>query len=120
MDPVELTLGTIRAKAAELRDSFGDEARARALEWAAEQFRQAIDVQDDETMTLIEAASRSGYSIDHLARLIREGRLPNAGRRGAPRVRLRDLPIRLRRSVAASEPRAYDPVTDARQLRGRR
>jgi hypothetical protein len=35
---------------------------------------------------LAEASAQSGYSQDHLARLIREGRLPNAGRPHAPRI----------------------------------
>jgi hypothetical protein len=35
MDSLERTLAEIRSKAAELRNSFGDEERARAIEWAA-------------------------------------------------------------------------------------
>ncbi|MFL5516646.1 MAG: hypothetical protein ACJ8DJ_10845, partial [Gemmatimonadales bacterium] len=59
------------------------------------------------------------YSVDHLARLIREGRLPNAGRHGSPRVRAADLPLRPRKDVAADPGRTYDPVADARALLGR-
>jgi hypothetical protein len=85
---------------AERRDSFGDEARARALEWAAAQIETAIQADDDQRLTLSEAALRSGYSADHLARLLREGRLPNAGRPGSPRSRVADLPIRPGRPLA--------------------
>lgn len=46
----------------------------------------------DETLSLQEAARESGYSPDHLGRLLRDGKLPNAGRPNAPRIRRRDLP----------------------------
>jgi hypothetical protein len=114
------TLETISSKAAELRDSFGDEARARALEWAASQIETAIQEDGDQRLTLSEAALRSGYSTDHRARLIREGRLPNAGRPGSPRIRVADLPIRPRSAVAGPERGAYDPIADARALGSRR
>ena len=48
-------------------------------------------------LTLNEAAHLGGYSKSHLARLVREGKIPNAGRAGAPRIALKDVP---RRSVA--------------------
>ncbi|MGI8497329.1 MAG: hypothetical protein ACR2OG_07090 [Gemmatimonadaceae bacterium] len=84
----------IRDKAQELRDAFGDEARARALEWAALRIEAAQHAGAGELLTLGDAARRSGYSADHLARLVRSGRLPNAGRPHAPRIRLVDLPLR--------------------------
>ncbi|MDE2782551.1 MAG: hypothetical protein OXK77_06320, partial [Gemmatimonadota bacterium] len=40
----------------------------------------------------VEAARESGYSADHLGRLVRDGRIPNAGRPGAPRIARTDLP----------------------------
>jgi hypothetical protein len=46
----------------------------------------------DETLNLQEAARECGYSADHLGRLLRDGKLPNAGRPNAPRIRRRDLP----------------------------
>jgi hypothetical protein len=118
MDLMHATLGEIRAKAAELRQSFGDDARARALEWAAECVERAIRAQADERLTLAEASGRSGYSQDHLSRLMRKGKLRNAGRRGAPRIRAGDLPNRSVRSVVAGAVQhPYDPATDARTLR---
>lgn len=92
MDALGRVLGTIREKARELREQFGDEARARSLEWAAEQVEHALSGEADALLRLDEAAHLSGYSRDHLARLIREGRIPNAGRPRAPRIRRADLP----------------------------
>jgi len=120
MDALAHALAQLRTKAAELRDSFGDEARARALEWAASLLEGAIREDADERLTLAQAALRSGYSAEHLARLVRVGRLPNAGRRGSPRIRASDLPVRPARNVAAARPGAYDPVADARAIAGRR
>lgn len=45
-------------------------------------------------LTLSEAAKQSGYSVDHLSRMVRTGALENVGRRGAPRIRAGDLPRR--------------------------
>jgi len=45
-----------------------------------------------EALTLAQAAEESGYSVDHLARLIRQGKLRNAGRPNAPLVRRGDMP----------------------------
>lgn len=122
MDSLERTLAEIRSKAAELRNNFGDEERARAIEWAASLVERALQEQGDECLTLAEASARSGYSQDHLARLIREGRLPNAGRSHAPRIRAADLPKRSRQHnvVVSKGPRAYDPVADARAIGSRR
>jgi len=48
--------------------------------------------EEGEKLSLEEAANLSGYSRDHIGRLIRSGSLPNAGRHGRPRVRRADLP----------------------------
>ncbi len=118
MDALHATLDEIRRKAAELREQFGDEPRARALEWAVQQVESALRSSANAQPTLREAALQSGYSADHLARLIRKGKLPNAGRRGSPRIRAGDLPTRLHPSdIARRSPRPYDPRTDARALR---
>jgi hypothetical protein len=45
-----------------------------------------------ELLTLTEAACRSGYTREHLGRLVASGTIPNAGRRNAPRIRAADLP----------------------------
>jgi hypothetical protein len=74
----------------------------------------------EEPLTLREAAAESGYSVDHLGRLIREGKLPNVGRAHAPKIRRRDLPRKTPRQLASPASDSYDPNTDARFLLARR
>jgi len=73
-----------------------------------------------ETLSLTEAAERTGYSAEHIGRLVRQGRLPNAGRKNAPRVRLADLTLEVKPKLAGKSVRLYDPLSDARSLRVRR
>ena len=97
MDSVRQALTEIRAKAGELRQSFGDDSRARALEWAAERMELALAHAEPELLSLAEASKRSGYSEEHLARLIRMGRIPDRrppGSRGRLYLRASDLPHR--------------------------
>ena len=70
----------------------------------------------NELLSLKRAALESGYSVDHLGRLVREGRLRNAGRPNSPRICRGDLPAKVRHAVASSAERSYDPDTDARSL----
>jgi hypothetical protein len=81
-------------------------------------FQAVIAAESQALLTLPEASLRSGYSVEHLGRLVREGTVPNAGRKGAPRVKLADLP-RKPAALVAKGPRAYDPGADARNLLGR-
>lgn len=75
--------------------------------------------EQDALLTLGEASARSGYSTEHLGRLIREGKVPNAGRSHAPRVRARDLPRKPGPKLEARGPGLYDAATDARALSDR-
>jgi hypothetical protein len=97
MESVRRRLQEIRAKAAELRDSFGDEARARSLEWAAGEIERVMRLAEDEVVSLQAASRLSGYSVEHLARLVREDRVPTArasGSRGRIVLRRGDVPIK--------------------------
>jgi hypothetical protein len=69
-------------------------------------------------VSLVEAALRTGYTADHLSRLVRDGALANHGRKGAPRVKLSECPTKpgLRGPYAP----AYNPNADARSLGTRR
>lgn len=73
---------------------------AAAYERAARELTAALDARDADLLTLAQAARETGYSADHLARLVRERRLTNHGRHGAPRVRRGDLPVKIARKVA--------------------
>ena len=47
-----------------------------------------------EPVTLAEASRIGGYSVDHLQRLVRRGTIENMGRKGSPRIRRSDVPVR--------------------------
>ncbi|HEU4630159.1 MAG TPA: hypothetical protein VFS08_10465, partial [Gemmatimonadaceae bacterium] len=78
--------------------------------------------EENETLTLAEAALASGYSVDHLRHLVSSGAIANAGRKHAPRVRAGDLP---RKPGAPSAGQAgapagtYDLDADVAHLAGR-
>lgn len=105
MDAVRQALTDIRARAGELRAAFGAETLARALEWAADRIERALTLTAGELLSLPEAAKRSGYSEGHLARLVREGRIPDMrppGSKGRVLIRASDLPTRPRRTHTES------------------
>ena len=65
---------------------------ARILMQCLSEVEGVFRSEGDQTLTLAEAARISGYSPDHLGRLVRGGHLPNVGIRHRPRVRRQDLP----------------------------
>ena len=88
---VETLPGTWRTQAKALRQ-YGGETPAVALESCAAELEATLRERDETTLSLTEAAKESGYSTDHLGRLVRDGRIPNAGRPGAPRIARSILP----------------------------
>lgn len=78
------------------------------------------DSAENERLSLTRAAAESGYSADHLGRLVREGKLANVGRPNAPKVRRADLPRKPARRLASPAAHSYDASTDARSLLARR
>ncbi len=72
-----------------------EDARGATLcrRFAAE-LREAVRADQDRPLTVAEAALESGFSEDHLRREVASGRIPNAGRKGAPRIRRADLPLK--------------------------
>lgn len=96
-DALRDCLAEIRAKAGELRQAFGSEPLAAALDWAADRFETVLRGSQEEILDLQEASSRSGYSQEHLARLVRSGRIPDLrppGSKGRIYIRVSDLPAR--------------------------
>jgi len=81
-----------RSRAGKLRDWAAAEEVAHAWEEAARELEAVLAEREQELLNLQQASELSGYSPDHLGRLIREGKVPNAGRVNAPRIRSADLP----------------------------
>lgn len=104
-----------RERAEDLK-RWGASGPACALERAAEELERVLAAESETLLTLTEAAERTGYSRDHIGRLIRTGAVPNAGRKNAPKVRLRDLST-IKPKLAAPSVDGYDPASDARSLR---
>ncbi len=69
-------------------------------------------------MSLTAAAPLTGYTADHLSRLIRNGSLTNYGKKGSPRVKLSDCPKKAK--LATGMRHSYDANADARSLGARR
>lgn len=121
MDPLMQRLAsTWRERAVALRKFGAADGPATAYECAAAELDSAIAQLTDEPLSIREAAMVSGYSSDHISRMIRGGKLANAGRVNAPRVRRGDLPIKPGRRLAGEAAAGYDPRTDARTLLSRR
>ena len=111
---VRQCLADIRAKAKELRESFGADGPARALEWAATKVETALLAEADRIVYLPEAARISGYCEGHLARLVRKGQIPDmraTGSRGRIKVRVFDLPTK--------PGQKHTPSADVRDLASR-
>lgn len=86
-------------------------AAAEAFRRAAAELEAARAAEMDQILTLDEGAREAGVSADHLRHLVSAGRVPNAGRKGAPRVRRGDLLALRRRPRDAGT--TYDPSADA-------
>ena len=110
---------TWRARASELRTWAAADGPARALEQCAEQLDRALQITESEVLTIGQAALESGYSTEQLRRLIRQGRLPNSGRSGSPRLRRADLPRRTQSRIVGRNAALYDAAADARSLLSR-
>ena len=87
---------------------------AHAYRTAAADLSAARRALADEVLTLDEAAEASGYSKDHLERLIRDGKIPNAGRLHAPRIRRHDVPRRV--GVLRKQAELSQVVVSRRQI----
>ena len=93
-----------RKQAKSLR-RYGGDTTAVAIERCADDLDATLAERDETTLSLVEAARESGYSRDHLGRLVRDGKIPNAGRPNAPRIARRHLP----RKAPAAPPLAEEP-----------
>ena len=97
MIPADLAM-EFRSTAKVFRE-HADESIAIAYEKCANRVEQAFNEEENVLLNLQQASEESGYSADHLGRLVREDKIPNAGRQGAPRIARRDLPNKLNSTV---------------------
>lgn len=105
MTPAELV--TRWRRDAEVLSGY-DERLARVVEQHAAALEAALRDDGAEPLTLGAAARESGYSADRLRHMVSDGQIPNAGKKGAPRVRRADLPRKARRSTG------FDAAASAR------
>lgn len=121
--PTLSELATEWRRRAELLRQYGDPNTERLWRLAAEELERSAAVERELPLTLREAAARTGYTTDHLAELIRRGVLPNAGRKGSPRLRACDLPPGKRavpeRVAASAVPSSADAFELGRRARRR-
>ncbi len=92
------TIAELRTKWAAQRDAFARFGASIDGAMLAEEVLRDIDsldrAQSVEAVTLTEAHLIGGYSVDHLQRLVAHGHIENVGRKGRPRIRRNDVPIR--------------------------
>ncbi|MDQ3605086.1 MAG: hypothetical protein M3418_02695, partial [Gemmatimonadota bacterium] len=58
----------------------------------ADELERALEGTADELLSLKRAAAESGYTVDHIGRILRHQPTLNKGRKHAPRIRRGDLP----------------------------
>ena len=88
---------------------------AEAFRVAAGELMAALHEAANTELTLDEAAAESGYSKRTLRQFVSGGSIPNAGRKGAPRIRRGDLPRKA--NVACN---GFDAGAEARSILGAR
>jgi hypothetical protein len=97
------------SEAAILKSNGDDRGATLLTQHAAELFAE-VQEWEAEALRIHDAALESGYSEDRLRKLVGEGRIPNAGRRGKPRVKRADLPRKAnsrKSAIAVHEPREH-------------
>jgi len=94
--PLHLIPAELRADASRLRMLTGDAESplAKAYDAIADRVERRLHTYLMHPLPLSAAAAESGYSAAHLGDLIRDGKLPNAGRPNSPRILRRDLPYK--------------------------
>ncbi len=107
---------------AELFRRRGQDATAVLIESLAEELEGDLGEWQDEHLTIKDAAAESGYSAEHLRRLVREGELDvERAPGGTSHMRLRRgglpaKPSKGRKEVAENQTSTYDPEEDARSI----
>jgi len=71
---------------------WGATAQAAAVELCASELEDEARAFSLESLSLGQAEEESGFTYSTLEKMVRSGRIPNAGSRGHPRIRRCDLP----------------------------
>jgi hypothetical protein len=109
-----------REEAVRLRTRYAAVELAHLAETCAAELEAAIRTEFDELLTVVDAARECGYSASQLRRLLAQGAIPNAGRKGSPRIRRGNLPRKARasadreRAAPAAEKRGRGRVVSLR------
>ena len=106
-------------RAAEMR-FLGQEPIAALIEAMLGEFETELAADASEALTIAQAAAESGYSKEHLRRLVREEQIPSAGKPNAPLIRRADVPIKPGRLASKRDAKTpsngYDVDEDARDI----
>jgi len=92
---------------------YGDDRGANVCVLHADELDHAARAIQDEVLTLEKAAVESGYSRSRLRHLVAEGSIPNAGRKGSPRIRRGDMPRKPRERAGFNAGKAARAVLRA-------
>ena len=85
-------------------ERYADERGAAVCRLHVAELGEAIRAAQDEVLTLAEAALESGFSGSHLRHEVSGGVIPNAGKKGAPRIRRGDLPMKAGKRSSVPDP----------------
>ena len=97
---------------AETVERCGQEPTGKLIRRLSAEVEEALRDDQNETLTLAEAALESGYSVEHLRKMVAAETVPNAGERGRPRIRRIDIPLK-----RATQPGSLGtPEDDAREF----
>ena len=92
MEPFTSFRASLVARREDLRRVGALVDPVRLLDAIVAEFDEASRTETEPLLNLTQAAQECGYSADALGRMVREGRIPNQGRPGAPKVHRSDLP----------------------------
>lgn len=104
-----------RDRAVAARDLLADARAAQIIENLIADLERFATNLDSELLTPEASVEWSGYSVDHLARLCREGKLRNYGRKGRPLYARSELPRKASKAGALRSAQRSDIVPVTRQ-----
>jgi hypothetical protein len=91
MTPLERLLSRWRSDA-DVLEEHGAIDRASGLRKAAKDVESALEETELESLTIEQAVEEGGYTYSAIEKGLRNGELPNVGKRGSPRIRRGDIP----------------------------